>query len=228
MIRMKWRKYLTSKTSFFVFWLLLFSLFGVVLNIVRMIATDSYRLGFLPWNLLLAWLPLIFAWLLYQNTSKFGLVWSKKNAVLFTLWLLFLPNAFYIITDYIHLADSRPENLVFDVALITTYMFVGVILGVTSLLLVHDRALKRFGRNAHWLPMGVILASGFAIYLGRYLRWNSWDIIFNPLGLLYDVSDRVVNPTEHSLTFVTTLLFFALLSLLYWSVWSARNLVGKK
>jgi uncharacterized membrane protein len=87
--------------------------------------------------------------------------------------------------------------------------------------LVHIRAIKRFGTRAHYIPAVVLLLCGFAIYLGRYLRWNSWDIITNPFGLLFDVSSSVIDPVSHTLTFVTTLLFYSFLGLLYFVLWQA-------
>jgi uncharacterized membrane protein len=76
---------------------------------------------------------------------------------------------------------------------------------------------------AHWLPIVSLLLSGFAIYLGRYLRWNSWDVIANPFGLLFDVADRIVNPGEHILTFSATILFFAFLAVIYYVFWVGTN-----
>jgi uncharacterized membrane protein len=215
-------KKLPLKISGLVFSLLVLSAFAVSLSLYRIIVTHSDHYWFLMWNLLLAWLPPIFAWLLYRRTPK-GLLWSWKNFGLFILWLLFLPNAFYLFTDFIHLQSTGQIGLMYDVVLIGTYAWCGFILGYLSLFLVHKRTYQRFGRVAHWLPFVCLLLSGFAIYLGRYLRWNSWDIIVNPLGLLFDLTDRIVNPGEHILTFSATLLFFAFLSVIYLVLWCAAD-----
>jgi len=187
-----------------------------------MAITHTDRYWFLIWNLFLAWLPLLFAWFLYKRTPK-GLLWSWQNFVLFILWLLFLPNAFYLFTDFIHLQPTGEIGLMYDVVLIGCYAWCGFIMGYLSLYMVHMRTLQRFGRIAHWLPPICLLLCGFAIYLGRYLRWNSWDIIINPFGLLFDITDRLINPGEHILTFSATLLFFAFLAVIYLVFWQAAD-----
>jgi uncharacterized membrane protein len=207
-------------TPGFVFALAALSSFAVLLSFVRFWISGITTYDFLIWNLFLAWVPLIFAWLLYSNTPK-GLVWSWGNFGLFAVWLAFLPNAFYLVTDFIHLRRTSQVDILFDIILFSTYAFCGIILGLTSLYLVHTRGIKRFGVQAHYIPVIVLLLCGFAIYLGRYLRWNSWDIITNPFGLLFDVSSSVIDPTNHSLTFGTTLLFYGFLGLLYFIVWQA-------
>lgn len=216
-----------TNTGQFVGALLLLCAFSISLSIIRVLIVKDTQFIFMVWNLFLAWIPLIFAWLLYKRTSKNGLVWSKLNALLFAVWLLFLPNAFYLFTDFIHLNDTGTVEFMFDIVLFSVYSVSGLMLGYTALALVHIRALQRFGRAGHLLAVGALLASGFAIYLGRYLRWNSWDVIFSPFGLLFDLSERVANPIEHSLTFATTTLFFAFLGLVYLVVWRAIYLFKK-
>jgi uncharacterized membrane protein len=172
------------------------------------------------WNLFLAWLPLIFAWMLAKRCPR-GIFWSWTNFVWFTLWLLFLPNSFYLVTDFIHLTKTNQISLIFDVILLTSYALTGLILGFTSLLLVHVKLWQRLKNKAYLVVYGTLLLCGFAIYLGRFLRWNSWDIITNPLGLIFDVGIRLTNPTEHIFTFSATLLFFVFLSVLYFVIWKA-------
>lgn len=210
----------------FVLALVAFSVFAMSLSFIRFGISGTTRYDFLLWNLFLAWLPLVFGWLLYIRASK-GLVWSWPNFGLFALWLVLLPNAFYLITDFIHLRQTSQVDIVFDIILFSAYAFCGILLGLTSLYLVHVCAIKRFGSQAHYLPAIVLLLCGFAIYLGRYLRWNSWDIITNPFGLLFDVSSSVIDPVNHPLTFATTLLFYGFLGLLYVVVWQAIAAIRK-
>jgi uncharacterized membrane protein len=208
----------------FVLSLVALSTFAVILSFIRFWISGTMQYDFLIWNLFLAWVPLVFAWLLYARTPK-GLVWSWANFGLFAAWLAFLPNAFYLVTDFIHLRRTSQVDILFDIILFSTYAFCGIILGITALYVVHVRTIKRFGVSAHYLPVIVLLLCGFAIYLGRYLRWNSWDIITNPLGLLFDVSSSVIDPTNHPLTFGTTLLFYGFLGLIYLVVWQAIGAV---
>lgn len=215
------------KLSSFYYALLLVSGFALALSLYRMLATDSDRYWFLMWNLFLAWLPLVSAWLLYRRTPK-GLNWALKNLSLLLVWLIFLPNAFYLVTDFIHLQATTVISPMFDLVLFATYSWCGFILGYSSLFLVHVRAYQKIARRSHWLVVGSLLLSGLAIYFGRFLRWNSWDIITNPLGLLFDVSESLINPQDHLLTFSTMVLFFIFLSIIYAVIWSSIGAVVAK
>jgi uncharacterized membrane protein len=211
------------------FALILLSVFCANASFIRVAMTDSSDLLFLIWNLALAWVPLVFAWLLYIRTTAYGLQWSKLNALYFAMWLLFLPNAFYLVTDFVHLeGDFTEPQRIFDIVLLMSYSIVGILLGIISLMLVHIRAVQRFTTYGHYLPIIALLVTGFGIYLGRYLQWNSWDILLNPFGILFDISDRIVNPTSHLLTFGTTLLFFCFYGLLYLFAWRVYRLLQNK
>ena len=169
----------------------------------------------------MAWIPLVFAWLLYISTERSGLVWSLPNFIYATMWFIFFPNALYVVTDFVHLSGwfDDPERM-YDIVLFFAYSVCGAILGLVGLLLVHIRTTQRFGAYGHALPVIALLLAGFAIYLGRYLRWNSWDVAINPFGLLFDISDRLVHPTNHTVTYAITALFFALYGTLYVFTWA--------
>lgn len=218
------RRLLNKRAKGFANSIFLLTAFALSLSLYRWFSTGLLHLWFLAWNLFLAWIPLIFAWLLYRRTPK-GLYWSWKNFALFMVWILFLPNAFYLVTDFVHLNRYSDIGVVYDIVLLATYTLAGFVLGYTSLFMVHVRATQRFGKQANILVVVTLLLCGFAIYLGRYLRWNSWDIITNPLGLLFDVSDSIVRPEAYPLTLMTTLLFFGFLSVLYYVIWRAAALI---
>lgn len=181
----------------------------------RILATGSHTYWFLGWNLLLAWLPIGFAWWLLARLANSR--WSNPgNIALTLLWLAFLPNAFYIASDTIHLTDSGNISVLYDAVMFLSFTFNGFILGYVSLFGIHNQLRKRFNATlAWWWVAGVLLLCSFAIYLGRYLRWNSWDIVVNPAGLIFDVSEPFINPTNHPQVFTTTLMFFVLLSSIY-------------
>ncbi len=185
----------------------------------RIISTHTIHYYFVAENLALAWLPLLFAWLLARNLlHKRWLSW--QNLALSLLWLSFLPNAWYVLTDFVHLQPTDEIDILFDICMIGSLVFTGFILGFTSLYIVHTELLKRFRRwPSHTLIALAILLSSFAIYLGRDLRWSSWDIITNPSGILLNISDRVVNPLGYRHTGSVTAMFFVLLSTLYASIW---------
>jgi uncharacterized membrane protein len=205
---------------------LLSSLFSVGLFAVRALAGDSVRYWFLNWNLLLAWLPLLFALALRRRLWRRPWL-SMRSLVLTLLWLGFLPNSFYLVSDFIHLHESGEVSLLYDIVLFMSFTLNGFILGFSSIYLVHQELLKKIRRrDAHLIIAGVLLLSGFAIYLGRYQRWNTWDVLVNPAGLLFSVSDRFINPGSNPQMFTTTLMFFALLASLYALIWRFATILN--
>lgn len=182
-------------------------------------SNHSLELWYLLWNLFLAWLPLIFSlWLLYVLRTR---AWSSwPGMCLSVLWLGFLPNSFYMISDFIHLQDYQRVNIVYDSAMFTSFILTSLLIGYTSLYLVHVQLAQRLPRRLTWIWVSMILLlCSFAIYLGRDLRLNSWDIFVAPAGFLFDVSDIVAHPAGHGLALTTTLTFFVLLLSVYIVIW---------
>lgn len=195
------------------------SAISVGLFLVGVILYDTTRFWFLNWNLFLAWLPLLFAWLLVRFL-KVGRWFSWQGIILTFLWLGFLPNSFYIISDLVHLQHATSSTALYYTVLILSFGINGLLLGYTSLYLLHKEFIKRIGKNYAWFVVSAaLLLCSFAIYLGRYLRWNTWDVLVNPAGILFDVSDRIINPSAHEQTFRITILLFVLLGSLYMVAW---------
>jgi uncharacterized membrane protein len=195
------------------------ALVSVGLYFFRLIYTGSVRYWFLVWNLALAWVPLFFAWGL-AKTLKSHRWMSVQGMGLTLLWLVFLPNSFYLVSDLVHLHPTGEISVLYDAVMFGLFIFNGFIYGFASLLVVHRELLRRVRpANAHSTVALVLLICSFAIYLGRYLRWNTWDVLVNPAGLLIDVSDRFVNPAAHEQTYSTTAVMFLLLGTLYWVIW---------
>ena len=194
-----------------------------LLFIARALSLGSTDYWYLNWNLFLAWLPLLFSYLAIRYVARHGWL-HPKGLLLVALWLAFLPNSFYIATDFIHLLESPTSSLLFDTVLILSFTFNGFLLGYLSILPIHSLLIRRLRpTRAHITIAGTFLLCSFAIYLGRYLRWNTWDIVSNPLGLLFDVSERFINPSSHEQTFRTTALFFVLISTFYVVLWQLRT-----
>ncbi|MGH7240704.1 MAG: DUF1361 domain-containing protein [Candidatus Saccharimonadales bacterium] len=184
----------------------------------------SFYFAYLVWNLFLAWLPLVFAyWLVRVLHNK---LWSSWEALGVTaLWLVFLPNSFYMVSDFIHLAEVSEHDLLYDAVMLTSFITVAVVMGISSLYLVHRQVMKRLSLRGSTVWLGlIILLCSFAIYLGRDLRWNSWDVLTNPGGLLFDVSDRFMHPASYPDMFLTTGIFALLMASLYGLALSAIRL----
>jgi uncharacterized membrane protein len=197
--------------------LLLPSALSIMFLLGRVILSESEQYLFLFWNLFLAWLPLLWAWLLTQ--SLYDYPWSSWRPVTFSLlWLAFLPNSFYLVSDFTHLKAAEGISLLYDVVMLMSFALAAMLVGWVSVYMVQRLLKRRFTEQNVWAMLGVVfLLCSFAVYLGRFLGWNSWDIIFNPADILFDVSDRVLNPALYPNTFLTTSLFFAFISCTYLS-----------
>ncbi len=212
------------RTQFFSM-LLLSTFASLLLFAVGAYRNRSWEFAYLIWNLFLAWLPMLFSiWLARILKHK---LWSSWEGLLSSvLWVAFLPNSFYMVSDFIHLKDVPRVDILYDAVMFTSFIFVGVVLGVCSLYIVHNEFRKRFSlRSSNTWLSAIFLLCGFAIYLGRDLRWNSWDILTNPGGLLFDISDRLLHPSVYPEMFITTFIFFLLISSMYGLVYKAIQLV---
>jgi uncharacterized membrane protein len=161
------------------------SLYCLFLLLLRAKIMQSFYLFFLIWNLILAVIPhLITSYLMTLKNIE------NKKVVLFVMlfvWLLFLPNSFYIITDLMHIVNSKKQTFWFDLILISSYSLVGFMLGLLSLLDFERIITRVFPQKIVSFTIPIIcLLSGFGIYLGRILRFNSWEIISNPRDLILD------------------------------------------
>ncbi len=185
---------------------------------IRIMLSDSTDYVFLVWNLFLAWIPLGMAYVVsFAKKRRYVLITVPLAAA---LRLLFLPNAPYILTDLQHL--SYPYGgapLWFDMLLINWFAWTGLLLGVFSLFLMHDIVRRMIGRWAGWFfVMSVSLLSGLGIYLGRFLRWNSWDLLFRPLELLQELIQYILNPPIQAIGFISV--FSAFFIFIYVTVYA--------
>ena len=186
----------TNKTSKIIILLCIYSLLLVVF---RVYYTKSIFYLFMVWNLFLAIIPYVISKHLKQIKSK------KTLYILFPVWLIFLPNAPYIITDFVHLHQGTQMPVWFDLVLILSFSITGMLLFFISLNNVFLLVEYHFSNKKAWfLSVFVLFLSSFGIYLGRYLRWNSWDIIHKPQFLLQDVLTRIIHPMHHPKTWGIT------------------------
>lgn len=176
-------------------------------------------------NLILASLPLLISTRLTVVLKR--KLWSGwEPLILSLLWMLFLPNSFYMISDFIHLQNASSSNVLFDAVMFSSFIYLAAGMGFISVYQVHNELRRRLRPlTAVILVALVLLGSSFAIYLGRDLRWNSWDIFIHPGGLLFDISNLMLNPQAYPAMIKITLGFFLVLSSLYAFTWNAARLV---
>jgi uncharacterized membrane protein len=212
-----------SPRNQFILALVASSLISVGLFIYGAVRNHSSEYSYLIWNLFLAWLPLLFAVRLTAVLKK--KLWSSwEGLVTSVAWLIFLPNSFYMISDFIHLQEVQRVDVLYDALMFTSFIYTGVVLGFSSLYLVHLQLRRRLDvtQAAFWAGVTLFICS-IAIYIGRDLRWNSWDIITNPGGLLFDVSERLQHPTSYPQMLTTIITFFVLLGSMYAIMWSGAR-----
>jgi uncharacterized membrane protein len=174
----------------------------------------SLDFRFLVWNLFLAWVPLVLALFVYDAYRRGrSLLWLAPALV---LWLLFLPNAPYIVTDFVHLSARTQAPLWFDGVELSAFAWTGMLLGFVSLYLVHAVLRDRFGAVAAWLVvLGVLALSSVGVYLGRVKRWNSWDLLTQPGQKLAELQAHVVDPAGLAQAIAISLGVTALLAAAY-------------
>ena len=178
--------------------LALLSLFSVALVVARWAYSEEPPYGWLIWNLFLAWIPFWLAILVYDRHRAGARAASLLS--LGALWLLFLPNAPYILTDFKHLEPAVRVPLWFDVVVIAAPAWTGLLLGFLSLYLVQAVVRETVGQALGWLvAIGALGLSSFGVYLGRVLRWNSWDVLTDP-SLLAQLDGVLVDPRAIAMT----------------------------
>jgi uncharacterized membrane protein len=162
--------------------LLLVSAVAIVLDFARLDLWGTTNLLYLIWNLFLAWVPyLISLYFIKKDTS------TSNFVLFFILWILFFPNAPYLVTDVLHIVSSLPALLWYDSLLLFFFGWIGLLLGMLSLLHVHQYIKMHMSQLFSEIMVLIIcFVSSFGVYLGRFERWNSWDIVANPLHLIKD------------------------------------------
>ena len=173
---------------------------SVALVFARIAWTGKFRYAFLIWNLFLAWMPLFFA-LIAADRFRAGCGRNWRFLSLMAGWLVFFPNAPYIFTDVIHLRSAYFSHFWVDLMLILLCAFTGLVLGFLSLYIMQSIVTRMFGRWWSWFFIALVAGlSGFGIYLGRFLRFNSWDILVRPVKLCQGIGGIITDGwgTTHS------------------------------
>lgn len=185
------------------------SLLGIALVAFRVQRTGYYTFYFLIWNLFLAWIPLALAIvidMLFRRKKKANILILALGII----WLLFYPNAPYILTDLMHIQISKLMPVWFDVILILSFAWTGLFAGFVSLYILQNIVRRVFGNFLSWVFVFFSIELGsFGVFLGRFLRWNSWDFFTSPKAVTYDVFSRVINPLSNKWSVLFTVMFSA-------------------
>lgn len=188
--------------------------FGCLMLAARIIYTGSWMFGFLAWNLFLAFIPYYISWNLTRRADWVENKWKCYPVLL--MWLAFIPNSFYILTDLFHLHDSSAVPRWFDLLLIFTFAWNALLMGIVSVRHIEKITQAVWRYRYDWLfILPVMWLNALGIYIGRYLRFNSWDIISNPFGLVSDIIKILIHPFRYPNAWGMIMCFSFFLSIIY-------------
>lgn len=194
--------------------LILSTLFSIGLVSFRVLYTGHLLFGFLVWNLFLAFVPYTIS-----NNLKSTELPKWKFFISFIAWIIFIPNAFYIITDLFHLEANEAVPLWYDLALLLSFAWSGILFGILSVRQMEKVFETHFNKKFDLLfILPVMFLNGLGVYVGRYLRYNSWDVIANPFQLTNDMTDLIIHPIRNRLDWSMILCYTFLLTLIYFTI----------
>lgn len=197
---------------------------SILLVGARIAWTGRLHYAFLGWNLFLAWLPLVFA-LLACDAYREGEKRNWRFLGFGATWLLFFPNAPYIFTDIIHLNNQHYSHFWIDLVLVLLCALTGLVLGFVSLFLMQAVVKRSFGTATSWLFIAAVAGlSGFGIYLGRFLRFNSWDVFYKPVALYRGIGNWAADPLAHPTSLAFPALFGLFLFMAYLMLYALTHL----
>jgi uncharacterized membrane protein len=205
--------------------LLLASMFSCALAAARVLYTGRAAYAFLGWNMVLAWVPLGLSLALDARHRPGRRPGRLGSAALGAAWLVFLPNAPYMVTDLLHLRPHGWFPFWFDVVMVFSFALTGLCIAFTSLLLVHRLVARWRGRAAGWLFVTSVAGlTGFGVYLGRFQRWNSWDVVTRPEEIVAGLAGGLLHPLAHARPIGLTIVMGGLFAISYLMLFTLASL----
>ncbi len=201
--------------------LLLSISFSMSLLVVRYFYSSTSDYSFYPWNMFLAAIPYVISTQLLKLKKL-----NVPAIAMLVIWLLFFPNAPYIITDIFHYEQRLPVPFWYDLILVISAAWNGLILGMASLLNI-EKFLLRYLKPA-WVSFcefASLLLCSYGIFIGRFLRFNSWDVVKDPRVLVYTSAHHVLVPQNYLKLWVFTILFAVMLGIMYFTIKKLPRLV---
>ena len=189
-------------------------MFTLSLLIIRGLYANELTYFFYPWNLFLAAIPLVFSGLALKQKKL-----NYKAVIFLLLWLLFVPNAPYLITDIFHFEERPPVPQWFDLMLVVSGAWNGILCFMISLLRVENFLNKTYRHNLvnKLMPLLIILC-GYGVYMGRYLRYNSWDIVTEPGAIIKTSTHHIYHPFQNLNVWLFTFIFSMFLGIMYFTI----------
>lgn len=192
--------------------------FTIMLLGVRVALTHKLTYIFFAWNLFLAIVPILFSRRLCKQEKL-----KVKSYVYLAVWLLFFPNAPYIVTDIFHYVERPPIPKWYDLVLVTSAAWNGLLLGIVSLMQVEQFLQQHIQKRwTNFYIITSIMLCGYGIYIGRFLRFNSWDIITNPDDVLFASAHYFLKPWKHIHALGFIVLFATMFGIVYYTLKNIR------
>lgn len=203
--------------------IVLIIILSIILNILRVVLFGKFSFIYILWNIFLAIVPF-----LISSTLLFLKEKGKLNNIFFIIggiiWVLFLPNAPYIVTDLIHIGVVRSVPVLYDSVLLFTSAWAGLLLGMNSIFHIEKILLSICSKKITSLIIAaVLLLTSFGMYLGRFFRFNSWDVFINPLSSSDKLFRNLSSSTYHIDALIYILLFFLFIYISYYSWKSSKK-----
>lgn len=200
---------------------------SVILNILRVVIWGKLSFVWMLWNITLALIPFFISSLLLLFSND-----GKLNKTIFIvgmfLWILFIPNAPYILTDFIHLGTTRSIPILYDIVLLFSSALTGLVVGFYSFSHIEKIVSLYYKKTVTYGIMGVFMfLASFGVYLGRFLRFNSWDIFINHTSLVNNIWKIISQAAGHKEVYLYTGLLFLFLSFTY-TAWKYSNINYEK
>ena len=191
--------------------LILISITVVFFDLIRLDLWGNDDLLYLIWNLFLAWIPYTISGFFIKKDMPVG-----RFVIFFIFWLIFFPNAPYLVTDVLHIAGRFSPFLWYDSLLFFFFGWIGLFLGMLSLLDIHQYLKTHLSYIiSEIIIFAICIISSFGIYLGRFERWNSWDIFINPFHLIKDSFNVSINTTHSGTPLIFVSVFTVFMYLIY-------------
>ncbi len=192
------------------------SLYALALYAGRVLGSGLWVIyANLVWNLILAWIPYA-ASILADGIHR---RWPRQWWWLVppgVIWLLFFPNAPYLLTDFFHLEPRYGSPYWYDMLLLIVFSFTGIYLAVASLRTMQRLVSFHAGNIVGWFfAIFALILGGVGIYLGRFERWNSWDMLTQPERILADLLAPMTDPLNSLRFFAFSSLFAGFLLICY-------------
>ena len=193
----------------------LLSAAGMAMLILRVLFTGRILFLFYTWNLFLAWIPAAALWMAMNSERK------AIRALSYLLWLLFLPNAAYLVTDLVHIDPDRGMIFWSDLVMGLLFAMAGLSISVLGI----EQVANRLRRGRLLFSLLVIFLVSAGVYVGRVLRWNSWDALLRPHEILGELALILHTPGERfQLLFFTAL--FVMLHVIFYPLFGKKEDTG--